>query len=302
MAVKKTAKKVAKKAPAKKAPAKKAVAKKVAKKAPAKKAVAKKVAKKAPVKKVAKKAPLKKVAKKAPVKKASAKKAASRSFDRIVIPPVPTSGSAANKPLASVTSTPVTKVSPIAPLESSLTPTYSSKSEVAPKRSSSRVVVTVIAGIALLAVAVVSRSHNSTSSTDTPAASPSATTASAEATASASESASTSTSAAPTAASSAVGADATHEAPVGVVAHYTATGATILWRAPAAVDGLSYFNVEIQANGGAWKLISAVPASQLTFDINKGSTEGWSSFRVSSVYADGKIVSAKAFGLAGQYF
>jgi len=88
MAAKKTAKKVAKKAPAKKAvkkvakkaPAKKA-AKKAAPKAPAKKAPAKKAAKKAvkkvakSAKKAAKKAVKKTVAKKAPAKKAAAKKA-----------------------------------------------------------------------------------------------------------------------------------------------------------------------------------------------------------------------------------
>jgi predicted transcriptional regulator len=87
MAAKKTAKKVAKKAPAKKAakkvakkaPAKKAV-KKAAPKAPAKKAPAKKAAKKA-VKKVAKsakKAPAKKVVKKTVAKKAPAKKVAAK--------------------------------------------------------------------------------------------------------------------------------------------------------------------------------------------------------------------------------
>jgi predicted transcriptional regulator len=87
MAAKKTAKKVAKKAPAKKAVkkvAKKAPAKKAAK-APAKKAPAKKAAKKAVKKKVAKsakkaakKAVKKTVAKKAPAKKAPAKKAAAK--------------------------------------------------------------------------------------------------------------------------------------------------------------------------------------------------------------------------------
>jgi predicted transcriptional regulator len=71
MAAKKTAKKVAKKAPAKKA------VKKVATKAPAKKAPAKKAAVKVVKKAPAKKAPAKKAAKKAaPVKKAAAKKAA----------------------------------------------------------------------------------------------------------------------------------------------------------------------------------------------------------------------------------
>lgn len=103
MAAKKTAKKVAKKAPAKKAakkvakkaPAKKA-AKKAVKKAPAKKVAkkaakkavkkvaksakkaAKKAAKKVVAKKAAKKAPAKKAAKKAPAKKAPAKKAAKK--------------------------------------------------------------------------------------------------------------------------------------------------------------------------------------------------------------------------------
>jgi predicted transcriptional regulator len=71
MAAKKTAKKVAKKAPAKKA------VKKVATKAPAKKAPAKNAAEKVVKKAPAKKAPAKKAAKKAaPVKKAAAKKAA----------------------------------------------------------------------------------------------------------------------------------------------------------------------------------------------------------------------------------
>jgi predicted transcriptional regulator len=96
MAAKKTAKKVATKAPAKKAakkvakkaPAKKAVTK-AAPKAPAKKAPAKKVAKKAVKKKVAKsakkvatKAVKKTVAKKAPAKKAPAKKAAKKAVTK----------------------------------------------------------------------------------------------------------------------------------------------------------------------------------------------------------------------------
>ena len=85
---KKSAKKLAKKAPAKKVAGKKAVAKKVAVKKPAKKALAKKAAakkpaKKAPVKKAAakkpaKKAPAKKAAAKKPAKKAPAKKAAAK--------------------------------------------------------------------------------------------------------------------------------------------------------------------------------------------------------------------------------
>ena len=96
-------------------------------------------------------------------------------------------------------------------------------------------------------------------------------------------------------------ADGTHAAPTGIVAHYTSTGATIFWAAPAGATGLSNFNVEIAANGGSWKLISTVPASQLSLDITKGAADGWSSFRVSAVYSDGKVVGGKVFGLPGQY-
>jgi hypothetical protein len=95
--------------------------------------------------------------------------------------------------------------------------------------------------------------------------------------------------------------DSTHSAPQGIVAHYTSTGATIFWTAPAGASGLTNYNVEIASNGGAWKLISTVPASQLSLDITKGATDGWCSFRVSAVYSDGKVVGGKVFGLPGQY-
>ena len=90
---KKTAKKVAKKAPAKK-PASKVPAKKAAKKI-VKKAAVKKVAKKAPVKKVAKKAP----AKKAPAKKAAVKKAPGRPFPSKVAPVTAVTSSAVAAPI-----------------------------------------------------------------------------------------------------------------------------------------------------------------------------------------------------------
>jgi hypothetical protein len=66
-------------------------------------------------------------------------------------------------------------------------------------------------------------------------------------------------------------------------------------------SGLSNYNVEIRSNGGAWKLISTVPSSQLSIDITKGDANGWSSFRVSSVYSDGQVIGGKVFGLPGQY-
>ena len=158
-------------------------------------------------------------------------------------------------------------------------------------------VVTVIAGIALLAVAVISRNHSTTTTTPAPE-----TSASSEASMAATPEASASTEATAAATSTATStADATHAAPEGIVAHYTSTGATIFWKAPAGASGLTNYNVEIASNGGAWKLISTVPASQLSLDITKGATDGWCSFRVSAVYSDGKVVGGKVFGLPGQY-
>ena len=151
----------------------------------------------------------------------------------------------------------------------------------------------MIAGIALLAVAVISRNHSTTTTTPAPQ-----TSATSEASMEATPEASASTEATAAATST---ADATHAAPEGIVAHYTSTGATIFWKAPAGVSGLTNYNVEIASNGGAWKLISTVPASQLSLDITKGDTTGWCSFRVSAVYSDGKVVGGKVFGLPGQY-
>jgi len=295
VAVKKTAKKVAKKAPAKKAAAKKSAAKKVAKKAPAKKVAAKKVAKKVAKKAPAKKAPAKKAAAKKVAKKVAAKKVAKKApakkvaSDTIVIPPVPgTNG----RSVTAISSTPAAKVE--APAKSA--PASSASTSTPANRSSSRVVITVIAGVALLALAVISRNHSNSTSTPAATASPAA-----SASASTSASAETSASATPSMSTAAGAADSAHPAPVGIVAHYTSTGATIFWKADAGSTGLTNFNIEIASNGGAWKLISTVPSSQLSLDITKGATDGWSSFRVSSVYSDGKVVAGKVFGLPGQY-
>ena len=103
----------------------------------------------------------------------------------------------------------------------------------------------------------------------------------------------------PSASASASAAPAAGQAaPTGIVAHYTAKGATIFW---VAAPGVANYNVEISSNNGAWKLISTVPASQLSLDITKSDTAGWSSFKVSSVYSDGTVVAGKVFGLPGQY-
>jgi glucan-binding YG repeat protein len=270
VAVKKTAKKTAKKS-AKKVTAKRAV----------KKSAAKKVTKKA-VKKVTKKA-VKKVAKK------SAKPARSvkRTTSTFIVPPVPTS--AIRPGVKSITTTPTPAASKSTAVKSA--PAQSTAVKSAPaQKSSNRLVLTVLAGIVVLALVVVSRNSSSTKNTTaepTPAASSAASTP--EASAPASEPASPS---APSAG---------HFEPVGIVAHYTATGATIFWAAPSDATGIANYNVEIRPNGGTWKLITTVPASQLSLDITKGDSTGWCSFRVSTVYSDSTVVGGKVFGLPGQY-
>ena len=275
MAVKKkaAAKKVAKKKVTKKAPAKKAVAKK----APAKKkAAAKKVAKKAPAKK---KTAAKKVAKKAPAKKkTAAKKTAkkSSSANKIVIPPVPLGG-AKSATRVNVTTTP-------APVKSVAAP----KPSAAPKQSTSpRVLIAAIIGIALLAIVVISRPA-SDSDTAAPAATPSAT-----------ESAAPEMTEEPT-----TEAVAAVEAPSRFIGNWkdsTNSVMVITWKAPAATAGLTGYKFETRSGMGEWVEAGTFPATQLSVELTKGSADGSTSFRVSSVYSDGQIATAKAFGFAGQF-
>ena len=289
MAVKKKAatkkvakKKVAKKAPAKKAPAKKKVAaKKVAKKAPAKKkAAAKKVAKKAPAKK---KVAAKKVAKKAPAKKKSAVKK-STSASKIVIPPVPLGG-AKGASRVNVTTTPA-PAKPAAP----------AKPSAAPKQGTSpRVLIAAIIGIALLAIIVISRPASTTDDAApvaTESAAPEMTEeATPEATPEASEPATTE----PVAAV---------EAPGRFIGNWKDAEKSVMvitWKAPAATAGLTGYKFEVRSGMGEWKESGTFPATQLSVELTKGSADGSTSFRVSSVYSDGQIATAKAFGFAGQF-
>jgi len=274
VAVKKkaAAKKVAKKKVTKKAPAKKAVAKK----SPAKKkSAAKKVAKKAPAKK---KTAAKKVAKKAPAKKkTAAKKTAkkSSSASKIVIPPVPLGG-AKSSTRVNVSTTPA-PVKPAAP-----------KPSAAPKQSTSpRVLIAAIIGIALLAIVVISRPA-SDSDTAAPAATPSAT-----------ESAAPEMSEEPT-----PEAVAAVEAPGRFIGNWkdsTNSVMVITWKAPAATAGLTGYKFETRSGMGEWKEAGTFPATQLSVELTKGSADSSTSFRVSSVYSDGQIATAKAFGFAGQF-
>ena len=269
MAVKKTAKKsAAKKAPAKKAPAKKAVVKK----APAKKA---------PVKKKA-------VVKKTVKKKAVAKKSPSRiviSDDSIITPVIAISST----PFASIPE-PATKVSSAIPV------VQRAPSSATPQKSSSRVVLLVIVGIVLIAILVVARNHNSTSNNSAGNATPAAT-----ASDTSSPDSMTTSSATPSAQNSAPGATSNDVAPIGIVAHYTSSGATVFWAPDPSATGLTTYNVETSSSGGPFKLLATVPSTQTSLNVTKNNAAGWTSFKISAVYSDGGVKAGKVFGLPGQF-
>jgi len=276
VAVKKTAKKAAKKSPAKKtaakkSPAKKAVAKKkTAKKAVAKRAVAKKTAKKSSAKKTATKRVVKKSAKKAVAKKVAKKAPAKRVVKKATTTRVSSAPAAI--------STPAKPVAPVA----------AAKPVAAPKASTSnRTAWIVVIGIVALVAIVWSQSSGSESDDAAP-------------TPSMSESAEPS--AEPSATESTGVAVTEVEAPTKFVALKSEEGLKLRWIAPTAVDGLTGYNVEIRANGaGEWTVIATVPADQLTQNVTKASDSGWTQFRVSSVYSDGQTASATAFGIPGEF-
>ena len=257
-------KKVAKKA-AKKAPAKK-VAKKAAKKAVAKKAVAKKTTKKV----------AKKVAKKAPAKKAAAKKVANKKVAKKVTKKAPAKKVS---PVAVTSAAPVASTAPTIAKTTPATTTASAKKQ----GGSNRVVLAVVVGILALGAIVMSKSSTNTAPTsaDKESVQPSE-----------------SASATPTESAAAV---TTTAAPLGIVAHYTADGATIFWNATTAADGLKGYSVEFAANGGAFTEVATVGMDVTKYDITKSDTTGWTSFKISAVYADGQKAEGKVFGLPGQY-
>ena len=272
MAVKKA---IAKKSVAKKAAGKKAVAKK----APVKKSAVKKSAvKKSAVKKSAFK---KSAVKKSAVKKSAVKKSAD---ERFVIPEAPIT---ARTSRVEIVSTPTTPVSPvIVPAQVHSSP------PVKKEGASGRVIFAVFVGLIILSLIVWSQA-NKTKKEGGVKPLPTATS-------SATPTQSVTPSQSPTASDSPSPLGA-HEAPQGVDAHYTSSGATIFWKAPAASDGLTGYNVEISVSNGSWKLISTVSATELSLGVKKNSNTGWTSFRVSSVYSDAIITPAKAFGLPGTY-
>ena len=249
--------------------------KKTAKKA-AKKTSAKKSAKKSVAKRSVKKAPAKKAVKKSAKKavKKSAKKTAKKASSTFVVPAVPSTSTRSSFQSPSVVNrsakTPVASIPAVAKNPSN-------------DATSKRVVIAVVIAVVLLAIIVVSRNG----STETQTAAPEAT-----ATAQPTQEAE---------ATSSTVVDQGGSQPVGIVAQYTASGATIFWKAPTNGAAVANYNVESRANGGTWILMSTVPADQYSIDITKGETTGWASFRISSVLEDGSVDGGKVFGLPGQW-
>ena len=250
---------------AKKSAAKKS-AKKVAKKSVARKSTTKKVAKKS----TARKSAVKKSAKKSSARK-STKKSSRRatSVDRLVVPAVPVGGARGR---VDVSTAP-------APRAAAKSVSFDNN----PKQgASSRVVAIVVVGIVLLAILVWSQSGKDSDDGAAPT-TPSATATMTEE---------------PTTPAEPVG---TVEAPSAFVALRSADGMNLRWKAPMATDGLTGFNVELKPAGADWSVVATTGPTELTHAVTLTSSDSWTQFRVTSVYADGQTASAKIFGLAGQY-
>jgi len=243
-------------------------------------AAKKKAVKKASAKRSAKKSVKRSVKK--TVKKSSAKrsvkktaKRSAKSSTRYSIPAVPVSG-ASRSSVSSISTT---------PRPSTPTP-RSSAADKSSSGSSKAVIIAVVVGILVLAIAVISRNSSSDSTTVTP-------------TPVASESAEPTEQPTEQSGSEPITA---YEAPVGIVSIYNETGATVNWKAPAAADGITGYNVELRDNGiGEWKLVATVPATQFSQQITKNDTTGWVQVKVSTVYSDGEVVAGKIHGLPGSW-
>jgi hypothetical protein len=152
-------------------------------------------------------------------------------------------------------------------------------------------VLAVVIGILALGAIVLSRGSDTTSNeTMTPME-----------TISPSASASSEESVEATPSESAAAEVGTTAAPLGIVAKYTATGATIFWNATTAADGLTGYSIEFSSNGGSFNEVATVGTDVFKYDITKSDTGGWTSFKISAVYSDGQKAEGKVFGLPGQY-
>jgi hypothetical protein len=250
--------------------AKKSTAKKSAKKSVARKSTAKRSVKKVAKKSTARKSAVKKSAKKSSARKTT-KKSSRRatSVDRLVVPAVPVGGARGRVDVSTVP----------APRAAAKSVSFDNN----PKQgASSRVVAIVVVGIVLLAILVWSQSGKDSDEGAAPT-TPSATATMTEE---------------PTTPAEPVG---TVEAPSSFVALRSADGMNLRWKAPMATDGLTGFNVELKPAGADWAVVATTGPTELTHAVTLTSSDSWTQFRVTSVYADGQTASAKIFGLAGQY-
>ena len=209
------------------------------------------------------------------MKKSPAKKAATK----LVVPPVPATGSA--RVNVSTTPTPAKPAAAKAPAKPSAAPRQG---------SSSKTLLAVLVGVVLLAAIVISNSSKD-SDDAAPAVEPSI-----------------EASAEPMATESAEATDseatevASGEAPSRFIGNWKDSSKSVMvitWKAPAGdVKG---YKVETRSNMGAWNVVSEVSATTLSSEFAKTSEDGSTSFRVTAVYADGAEGAAKAFGFAGQF-
>ena len=214
------------------------------------------------------------------MKKSPAKKAATK----LVVPPVPATGSA--RVNVSTTPTPAKPAAAKAPAKPSAAPRQG---------SSSKTLLAVLVGVVLLAAIVISNSSKD-SDDAAPAVEPSIE-ASAEPMATESAEATD-----PEATSTEAAQVASGEAPSRFIGNWKDSSKSVMvitWKAPAGdVKG---YKVETRSNMGAWNVVSEVSATTLSSEFAKTSEDGSTSFRVTAVYADGAEGAAKAFGFAGQF-
>jgi hypothetical protein len=194
------------------------------------------------------------------------------------VPPVPTG---ATRDRANISTTPIAAPKSAAP-----------KASATPRQGSSKgVLIAVLLGIAILAAIVLS---GQSKDSDDVAPAPTAT---AEATAEATEEAS------PEATAEATEAAASGAAPTRFIGNWadgdSQMALRLTWRAPAG--DVTAYKIETSFNGGAWSELAELPATQLAQEVMKSSDEKYTSFRVSAIYSDGSVGTAKAFGFKGTF-
>ena len=101
----------------------------------------------------------------------------------------------------------------------------------------------------------------------------------------------------------ATSAVSTGEAPTNFIGNWkdssTKDVLVLTWKAPAG--DVTGYKVEISFNGGEWNALAELPATTLKQEVSKSSDSKYTSFRVSAVYSDGSLGTAKAFGFAGEF-